>query len=163
MPSKQKPTWKPGPHNAYIARDKQNAWFKIGMTGQNLKSYRKQLCQRVYGRRSLDKIEICCSWRFEDFWAAWYIEKITIALIERFRFEQVRKGDWFAIDRPTMSIVVDLINNLASPIQHWEQVNFDPKLQCKPKRYEPWGWALREAGLTQNFARLPVSQLLLPS
>jgi hypothetical protein len=162
MPSKQKPTWRPGLHDVYVARDKQTGWFKIGITGKDLEYYRKQLCQKIYGRRSQDKIEISCSWLFEDFWAAWYIEQTAIALVERFEFEKVRLGDWFAIDTPTMSVVVDLIDDLTFPIRKWEQVNFDPGLKCKPPRNEPWGTALRRAGLTQDFAR-PVFGQLLPS
>ena len=156
MPSKQKPTWRPGLHDVYIAHDMQKDWFKIGMTGKDLEYYRKQLCHRVYGRRSHDKIELCCSWLFEDFWAAWYIEQTAIELVERLGFERVRSGDWFAIDRPTMTIVVELVDDLAFPIRKWEQVNFAPELKCRPPFHGPWGRALRRAQLTQypdDFAR----------
>jgi hypothetical protein len=160
MPTKQKPTWKSGLHQVYIARDKQENWFKIGMTSKDLEYYRKRLCERVYGRRSQEKIEICCDWLFADFWAAWYIEQTAIELIERMEFARVRPGDWFSIDRPSMAIIVDLIDELALPIRKWEQANFDTALACKPLQFTAWGSALSKAGLKPKFSRRLHPQVL---
>ena len=139
MPTKQKPTWRPGQHDVYVVRDKPEGWFKIGMTGEDLEKYRKQLC--YLWARSDDGIEICCSWLFEDFWAAWYVEQTAIAFCDRFEFERVRSADWFAIDKPTMSVVVELIDLLAYPIRKWEQEKC--QLKCLPPFLHPWGKALR--------------------
>lgn len=155
MPSKQKPTWRTGMHDVYIAQDKETNWFKIGLTSKNLEYYRKQLCYRTYGRRSHDKIKIRCSWLFEDFWAAWYIEQTTISIVERFGFEKMRDGDWFAIDEPTMSVVADLIDDLAVPIRKWERSNFRSNLSCLPSRHTGWGVVLKRQRLSTEpeFAR----------
>jgi hypothetical protein len=125
------------PTRVYIARDRLTGWFKIGMTGYDLEYYRKQLCYRTYGRRSHQTIEFCCSWLFYDFWSAWYVEQTTISLVERLELERVRSGDWFKIDRPTMAIVVDLIDDLALEIRKWERTNFAAAMTCLPLRHGP--------------------------
>lgn len=155
MPSKQKPTWRAGLHDVYIAQDKEKNWFKIGLTSKNLEYYCKQLCYRTYGRQSHGKIKIWCSWLFESFWAAWYIEQTTISIVERFGFEKMRDGDWFAIDEPTMSVVTDLIDELAVPIRQWEQSNFRANLDCLPSRHRGWGAILKRERLSTElkFAR----------
>jgi hypothetical protein len=160
MPSKQKPTWRSGLHDVYIARDNKEGWFKIGLTGKDLEYYRKRLCHRIYGRRSYDSIEMCCSWLFEDFWAAWYIEQTTIALIERLGFERVREGDWFSIDRRTLAVVVEVIDDVAFSIRKWEQENFcfHDGLQCLPSWLGPWERALTRAG-----RKFDVSKRLYPA
>jgi hypothetical protein len=163
MPSKQKPTWRPGSQAVYVAWDKGDEFFKIGMTSKDLERYRKRLCYENYGRRGYDKIEIGCSWLFEDFWAAWYVEQTTIELIERFGFPRTRDKDWFAIDKATMSVVVELIDDLAWDIRKWEQKNFTPDLTFRPGLHSAWGKALLRAGLatySRDFAKHVLSASL---
>lgn len=141
----QRPIWKSGPHNVYIARDKtKDACFKIGMTGYELEFYRKKLCHRVHGRRSHDTIVMRHSWHFQEFWAAWYVEQTTIALIKRFGFEQVREGDWFSIDEPCIEVVWEIVHDLAYDIREWETANNG--LKCDPKKFSRWERALAKMG-----------------
>jgi hypothetical protein len=121
---------KPGLHDVYIARDKVKMWFKIGMTGNDLENRRKAICRHEYDRRSYDKIDILDSWQFQDFFAALYLERATIALIKRFGFKQVRPQDWFEIDKPTMDVFRSTIYDIAYDIREWEKDNFGLECDC---------------------------------
>ncbi len=69
---KIRPTY--GLHDVYVFRDKAKMWFKIGMTVGKLDDRRKEVCRRVYNRRSYDKIVVHYSWQVQDFFAALYLE-----------------------------------------------------------------------------------------
>ena len=126
----------PGRHHAYIARDKTKERFKVGMTGNDLNVRRKAICYDEYGRRSHDKIEMMHSWRFEDFFSAFYVEQTTIELLKLLGYER-RPGDWFAIDFHSIWEVIHVISDVAYHISGWETFNFCDSCNARrpSKRY----------------------------
>ncbi len=119
-----------GPHHFYIFQHKTKPWFKFGESRDpdgRRRNLGRSLRSREYRR-----------WTFVNYYGCFYVEQTAIGLIKNLDFVQVRSQDWFELDPPTMDAIIVSIDELATSIIEWEELNTSTECDaCRKDR--PYG------------------------
>jgi hypothetical protein len=119
-----------GPHYVYIFQHRTKPWFKIGES-RNPISRRKNLGSFLRSNEYR-------KWKFEDYFACFYVEQAAIRMMRNFGFVPVRSPDWFEVNQPTMDAIIISIDELTKSISDWEEMN--ASADCDAARQEkPYG------------------------
>jgi hypothetical protein len=119
-----------GPHYTYVFKVAEKSYFKIGLTRDPV-SRRKAIQTRRL------RLAEYARWRFDNYFAALYVEQQIISYLKRFGFAPSGlSDDWFEIDETTMKVVIEVVNELAEHIKSWEKTNWE--LDCIPKAGTPY-------------------------
>jgi hypothetical protein len=127
--------WIPNPIPAgtwctYVFAERDRPYFKIGLS-RKPQSRRKQVSSRKLRPRHYR------AWEFDSYFAALYVEQAIIGLLKDFEFQRVSSDDWFEVDEPTMKVVTEIADDLATKIRYWEFSNVG--MFCVPLGRGSWG------------------------